>query len=70
MPNIASALKAEISRIARKEVRAKVASLHKLAAAHRRDIALLNARVAELERLVGRLGTSAKAPKFESAGGM
>lgn len=50
MPNIASVLKAEISRIARREVRAEIEGLKKAAAAHRSDVAGLKRRVQELEK--------------------
>lgn len=50
MPDIASALKAEISRIARKELRAETDALKKMAAGQRRDIAALKKRVHVLER--------------------
>ena len=39
MPNIASLLKAEIVRLARKEVRNEVGSMRKSSATHRREIA-------------------------------
>lgn len=41
MPNIATVLKAEISRLARKEIRAEMAATKKAAARHRREIAEL-----------------------------
>jgi DNA-binding transcriptional regulator YiaG len=50
MSNIAAALKAEISRVARKEVRAEVQTLKKSTAAYRHDIAALKKRVQVLER--------------------
>ena len=50
MPNIASILKAEISRVARKEVRGEVASLKKAVGAHRTDIAELKRRAQALEQ--------------------
>ena len=50
MPNIASVLKAEIARVARKEVRGAIDSLRKANSAHRSDIAALKRRVQELER--------------------
>ena len=49
MPNIASVLKEEIARVARKEVRTDTQSLKKSSATHRSDIAAL-------EQLVKRLG--------------
>jgi DNA-binding transcriptional regulator YiaG len=62
MSNIASALKEEISRIARKEIRRETSSLKKSSAAYRSDIAALKRRLVELERQlrrVGRAGQSA-----------
>src|SRR5690349_25035040 len=50
MPNIASILKQEISRVARKEVRRETATLKKTSAAYRGEIASLKRRVAEVER--------------------
>ncbi len=60
--NIASALKQEISRVARKEVRAEVQTLKKASTQHRSDIAALKRRVAELERLVARLAKGKSRP--------
>jgi DNA-binding transcriptional regulator YiaG len=50
MPNIASVLKTEISRIARKEVRAETEGLKKAAAVQRSEFASLKRRVQELEK--------------------
>ena len=50
MPNIASILKAEISRVARKEVRDEIASLKKAVSAYRTDIAALKRRAQALEQ--------------------
>lgn len=50
MPNIASVLKAEITRLARKEVRAATDSLKKAAVSHRSEIAALKRRADQLER--------------------
>ena len=70
MPNIASALKAEISRIARKEMRADIEPLRKASAHHRSAIAALKRQIAELERLVKRsAGSKASAhPADEESG--
>jgi hypothetical protein len=46
MPNIASLLKAEISRVARKEIRAEITALRKAATTHRSEIAALKRRAA------------------------
>ena len=50
MPNIASVLKSEISRVARKEVRAEVESLKKANAQHRSAIAALRRQVDALQK--------------------
>jgi DNA-binding transcriptional regulator YiaG len=50
MPNIAALLKSEISRVARKEVRAETSSLKKAASAYRSDIAALKRRAHALEQ--------------------
>ncbi|HEY3400312.1 MAG TPA: helix-turn-helix domain-containing protein [Geothrix sp.] len=52
MPNIASILKEEILRLARKEVRGELEGLRKASAQHRSDIAELKRRVASLEKQV------------------
>lgn len=54
--NIATVLKSEISRVARKEVRAEVTALKKASSKYRSDIAELKRRIAQLERLAGQLG--------------
>ena len=56
MPNIASILKAEIARVARKEVRGELQSLKKAAASYRSEIAQLKRRAQALERQVKGLG--------------
>lgn len=50
MPNLGSVLKAEITRLARKEIRNAVDPLRKTNAAHRREIAELKRRLASLQR--------------------
>jgi DNA-binding transcriptional regulator YiaG len=55
MPNIANVLKAEITRLARKEVRDESDGLKKTVAAQRTEIASLKRRVQALEGLVKRL---------------
>ena len=52
MPNIASIFKAEITRLARKEVRDSGDGFKKTVAAHRTEIAALKRRVQALEALV------------------
>ena len=63
MSNIASVLKEEIARVARKEVRRETASLKKASTTYRSEIAALKRRLLEVERQarrVGRAGESAK----------
>jgi DNA-binding transcriptional regulator YiaG len=64
MPNIATVLKEEIARIARREIRDEVASLRKASTLYRSEIAELKRRNKELEQAVRRLqrasGTSAQ----------
>ena len=55
MPNIATTLKAGISRVARKEVRSETETLAKSTRQQRTEMAALKKRVLELERLVHRL---------------
>lgn len=50
MPNIASVLKQEVARIARKEARGDTAKLKKASAQHRAEIAALKRQVADLGR--------------------
>ena len=50
MPNIASILKSEISRVARKEVRAEIETLKKASVQHRSAIAALRRQVVALEK--------------------
>jgi len=54
MPNIASVLKEEIARIARKEVRRETASLKKAATNYRSEIAALKRRAQMLEKALRR----------------
>jgi DNA-binding XRE family transcriptional regulator len=60
MPNIASVLKEEIARVARKELRGDTQKLKKSSAQYRSDIAALKRRVQALEQMVGRLGRNVK----------
>jgi DNA-binding transcriptional regulator YiaG len=55
MPNIASILKVEIARLARKELRTETEGLKKAAAQYRSDLSALKRKVASLEKLVARL---------------
>lgn len=58
MANIASLLKVEISRIARKEIRAETQALKKASAQYRSEIAALKRRIAEQDRLIAKLRKS------------
>ena len=60
MPNIATVLKVEISRVARKDVRAETQPLKKASAQYRSDIAALKRRVLALEKELSRLARSGK----------
>ena len=53
MPNLAAALKDEITRLARKGIKSDVGPLRKAAAHYRRDIAQLKRKVAKLQKQVG-----------------
>ena len=66
MPNIAQALKGEISRVARKEVRSEIAAMKRAASQQRAAIAQLKRQVQELERQLRHGGKprSATAPKL------
>jgi DNA-binding transcriptional regulator YiaG len=55
MPNIATVLRDEITRLARKELRSQTEGLKKASAQHRRDIAHLKRQVVKLERQVSQL---------------
>ena len=55
MPNIATVLKDEIVRLARKELRSQTDGLKKASTQHRRDIAALKRQIAQLERQVSLL---------------
>jgi DNA-binding transcriptional regulator YiaG len=67
MPNIASALKEEIVRLARKEIRAETEGLKKASAQFRSEISVLKKRVASLEKSISRLSKSAAAGKKAKA---
>jgi DNA-binding transcriptional regulator YiaG len=56
MPNIANVLKAEITRVAKKEVRTDTESLRKAVAFYRHEIAALKKRLAQVEKDVKRSG--------------
>jgi len=66
MPDIASVFKAEITRLARKELRGDSGGLKKAVAVQRADIADLKRRVQALEALVKRLAKSLDAEQKRS----
>lgn len=68
MSTFANQLKAEISRLAKKEVRAEVQSLKKASASYRSEIAALKRRVTALEALVKKHGkaTTKGAPEADT----
>ena len=69
MPNIATILKEEITRLARKEVRNETESIKKASAQHRSQIAGLKRQVAALEKQVARLEKNGpKKATVEAAG--
>jgi DNA-binding transcriptional regulator YiaG len=63
MSNVASLLKNEISRIAKKEVRAEVQTLKKTSAHHRSQIAALKRGVADLERRLQQATKQRRGPR-------
>jgi DNA-binding transcriptional regulator YiaG len=56
MSNVASVLKEEIARVARKEIRRETSLLKKASTTYRSEIAALKRRVLELERQLRRIG--------------
>lgn len=62
MSNIAAALRSEISRLSRKEIRAETTVLRRASAQHRRDIAELKRQVADLKKKVALLEKSTWTP--------
>ena len=66
MTNFAQQLKSEISRIARKEVRAETQALKKASAQYRTEIAALKRRIASLEAALKK-GPKVQAQKSETA---
>ena len=65
MPNIASALKQEIARIARKEIRFHIRAVKKTTMQHRHNIGMLKRTVSQLESQLHKNGQAAR--KVESA---
>ncbi|MGE3165180.1 MAG: helix-turn-helix domain-containing protein [Planctomycetota bacterium] len=74
MPNIASVLKLEVQRLAKKEIRSQVSPLKKLVSQHRSDIAELKRQSATLKKRLAFLEKREKsrlgsAPPAEAAEG-
>ena len=67
MPNIATVLKTEIARVARKEARSETSGIKKASSQHRAEIAALKRRIASLEQAVKRLGKTVKPKPAEEA---
>lgn len=65
MPNIASILKDEIARLARKEVKAEISALKKASSQHRSSIAALKRQVQALEGQLRRARKAAGSAKSE-----
>lgn len=61
MSSFSQLIKAEVTRLARKEVKAQVEHLRKQSATHRRDIAALKRDVAQLSRELARLAKGVSA---------
>ena len=63
MPNVASILKSEITRIARKEIRGEVEGLKKAISSYRSEIATLKRRAHSLEQALKRVPKAAPNPE-------
>jgi DNA-binding transcriptional regulator YiaG len=66
MPNLATALKEEIRRLARKETKAQLTDLKAASSRHRKDIAALKRQIQQQERTISRLrkpGAGSATPK-------
>lgn len=61
MPNVATVLKQEITRLARKEIRTETAGLRNMSRQYRRDIAALKRQVAKQEKHIEKLQRQAPA---------
>jgi DNA-binding transcriptional regulator YiaG len=67
MPNIASLLKEEIARVARKQLRGETSALKKASSHYRGEIAALKRRIQSLEQQVNRLAKSGPARATRAA---
>lgn len=70
MPNLATVLRDELIRVAKKEVRRETTTLRKAATLHRSDSAALKRRIAALERQVARLLARSPASASEKESGL
>ena len=71
MPNLATVLKQEIARLARRAMRSEIEGIRKANTQHRRDIAELKRQVAQLARqnaALAKRGTAAARPTEADAG--
>jgi DNA-binding transcriptional regulator YiaG len=66
MPNIASILKSEIARVARKEIRGETQQLKKAVSAYRSQIAALKRRAQALEKQLRSLGKRGAKPAAQT----
>jgi DNA-binding XRE family transcriptional regulator len=69
MPNVATVLKAETTRIARKEITSEVKPLRKLQSQHRSAIAALKRRIDQLEKQLREVAKSAARATAAAGGG-
>ena len=67
MPNFTSILRSEITRLARKEIKAAVEPLRKANGAHRRDIAELRRQLASLQRETKSLARHARVERKDAS---
>jgi DNA-binding transcriptional regulator YiaG len=67
MPNIATVLKAEVTRLARKELRAETEALKRAITAQRSEVAALKRRVQDLEAALKRATKQAASIKHSAA---
>lgn len=68
MPNIATVLKSEIGRLARKELRSETEGLKKTIASQRSDLTALKRRVQDLEKALKLVARVAASPKLAKQG--
>jgi DNA-binding transcriptional regulator YiaG len=66
MPNIATILKEEIVRLARKELKKELEGLKKASATYRSEIAALKRRIVALEKQAAHISKKATKPKLDT----